>query len=75
MVYGQSLMSLPVDYYATFFIEAKHGFNKSTKKLWVMDKIKGFLLTGVILAPLISALLKIIEVTGKAFVPWLMLFM
>lgn len=32
-------------YYATFNIEAKYGFNKSTKKTFVFDKIRGFILS------------------------------
>ena len=33
--------SLPVGYYSTFVIEEKYGFNKTTKKLFVTDAIKG----------------------------------
>jgi STE24 endopeptidase len=32
---------IPVDWYNQFVLEEKYGFNKSTKKLWVSDKIKG----------------------------------
>ncbi len=32
-------------YYSTFSIEERYGFNKSTKKTFIKDKIKGLLLT------------------------------
>ena len=43
------ILSIPFDYYDTFVIEEKYGFNKSTKITFVLDKIKG-LLVGVVLS-------------------------
>ena len=33
-----TIMGLPWGYYHTFVLEEAHGFNKSTKKLWVMGE-------------------------------------
>lgn len=48
------IISLPFDYYGTFVIEEKFGFNKSTRKTFWLDQLKGLLLTfimgGAILA-------------------------
>lgn len=33
------ITSLPASYYKTFFLEEKFGFNKSTKKTWVIDQV------------------------------------
>ena len=44
------------DWYNQFTLEEKFGFNKSTKKLWVVDKIKGMVL-GFGLSYLLLALL------------------
>ena len=44
------------DWYNQFTLEEKFGFNKSTKKLWVMDKVKGIIL-GFALSYLLLALL------------------
>ncbi|MAL85355.1 MAG: hypothetical protein CMI23_03235 [Opitutae bacterium] len=44
------------DWYNQFTLEEKFGFNKSTKKLWVVDKIKGTLI-GFTLSFLLLALL------------------
>ena len=43
------VVSLPTDYYDTFVIEEKYGFNKSTKMTFALDKIKSLIL-GVIVS-------------------------
>mgnify|MGYP001310971300 CR=1 FL=1 len=45
---GSSLLSLPFELYSTFVIEEKYGFNKTTARLFVFDKIKGLLLGAII---------------------------
>ncbi len=51
---GSDLINTPFSYYQTFVIEERFGFNKTTKKLFFLDKIKGWLMTlilgGIILA-------------------------
>ncbi len=42
IIFASDLLSLPFSYYATFVIEEKFGFNKTTKKTFVFDKIKGW---------------------------------
>ncbi len=42
------LISLPFSYYSTFVIEERFGFNKTTKRTFVLDKIKGWMLTAVL---------------------------
>ena len=41
------LIDLPFDYYRTFVIEEKFGFNKTTKGLFCADQLKGLLLSAV----------------------------
>ncbi|MBR4597659.1 MAG: M48 family metallopeptidase [Opitutales bacterium] len=55
MVLG--LLALPFDYCEQFKLEHKYGFNKSTLKLWVSDKIKENLLSILIGVPLLALLL------------------
>ena len=38
------IVSLGFSYYTTFVIEEKYGFNKSTIKTFVIDKIRGFII-------------------------------
>lgn len=42
------IITLPLDYYATFIIEERFGFNKSTKATFWLDQLKGLLLTVVL---------------------------
>ena len=39
---------LPINYYKTFVIEKEFGFNKSTRKLFITDFIKSFLVETLI---------------------------
>lgn len=43
-----SIVTLPFDYYATFSIEERFGFNKSTRKTFWIDQFKGLVLAIVL---------------------------
>ena len=55
------MFSLPLSYYRVFKIEESFGFNKMTKKLFIIDKIKSFILTIVFGGGIISLLFVIFE--------------
>ncbi len=42
------IIGLPFDLYSTFGIEEKFGFNKITPKLFLADKLKGYLLSALL---------------------------
>ncbi|KAJ5227181.1 CAAX prenyl protease 1 [Penicillium citrinum] len=69
-----TILSIPVSYYQTFVLEEKFGFNKQTFKLWVTDMLKGQMLGVVLGTPIISAVLKIVQLTGNSFFYYLWLF-
>lgn len=50
------ILTTPFSYYQTFVIEEKYGFNKSTKKTFFMDKLKGWALA-LILGGLVLGLI------------------
>lgn len=54
---GQSLLSLPFNWYHTFVIEQKFGFNRSTPAVFVMDRVKGLLLAAIIGLPIAAIVL------------------
>ena len=54
------LVHLGFSYYSTFNIEEKYGFNKSTKKTFVIDKIRGFIIN-FILMMFLSMLLAVLH--------------
>jgi STE24 endopeptidase len=70
-----TVIDLPLSYYHHFVMEEKFGFNKMTRKLWVMDKIKGQLLTIAFGTPVGAGVLAIIRYTGDSFFYWVWAFM
>ncbi len=48
------ILNTPFAIYDTFVIEQKFGFNKSTPKLFIIDKLKGWLLSAIIGGGLIT---------------------
>ncbi len=64
------LPSLPFDWWSTFRLETKFGFNKSTLKLWITDKIKGSIIGLLIGLPLLALLLFIVESLGQHWWVW-----
>lgn len=54
---AQSILSLPFDIWHTFGVEAKFGFNRTTWKTFVSDRLKGAFLGALIGLPLLSLIL------------------
>lgn len=65
-----SLPGLPFDWWSHFRLEERFGFNKSTPRLWVTDKIKGLLLTIVIGFPIVWGLLSLVRWVGGSWWIW-----
>jgi STE24 endopeptidase len=73
LILGVMIANLPVSYYSTFVIEEKFGFNKTTKKLFVMDTIKQMLLSIALGLPVIYLIAWIYQSLESKFwlVGWL----
>ena len=69
------LFSTPFAWYKTFVIEQKFGFNKTSWRTFITDKAKGYLLAALFGGIILSALVKIFEITGTNFwwIAWLFL--
>lgn len=67
MLLGSSILGTPFSYYQTFVIEEKYGFNKTTKKLFFLDKIKGWLLSIVFGGGILSLFILFYQWTGADF--------
>ncbi len=59
------LLNLPWSVFSTFVMEEKFGFNRSTPKLFILDRVKGIALGALIGFPLIYALIILYNATGK----------
>ena len=64
---GSDLINIPFSMYKTFVIEEKFGFNKTTKKTFVFDKIKGLLMTVVLGGGLLALIVWFYEFAGTSF--------
>jgi STE24 endopeptidase len=69
-----SLVGLPTDLYSTFALEAKFGFNKTTVKLYLADKLKGMVLGVVIGVPFLFVILWLMQATGGYWWVWAFVF-
>ena len=67
IIIGSDIISIPFSLYRTFVIEEKFGFNKSTKKLFFLDKIKGLLMTIILGGSILSIITWFYEFTGNYF--------
>lgn len=66
---GAELLSIPFSLYGTFVIEERFGFNKTTVKTFIFDKLKGWLLAILIGGGLLALIVYIFMVSGPWF--WL----
>ncbi|MBL7872758.1 MAG: M48 family metallopeptidase [Cyclobacteriaceae bacterium] len=64
------IISIPFQWYSTFVIEEKYGFNKTTAKTFILDKLKGYVLGAVIGGALVSILIYLVNSIGPDFWIW-----
>ncbi len=61
------ILSTPFAIYDTFVIEEKYGFNKTTPKTFILDKLKGYLLSIILGGGILLVLLVLITKIGENF--------
>ena len=64
-----SVLDIPFDYYATFRIEEKYGFNKTTRRVYWLDTVKELFLSLVLGGVLLAAVVWFYTWAGTYF--WL----
>ncbi len=67
---ASDLLTLPFQWYSTFVIEEKFGFNKTTPKTFIADKIKGYALGAIVGGGLLALLIYLIQWIGPDFWIW-----
>ncbi len=70
ILFVSDIIMTPFGYYNTFVIEEKFGFNKTTKKTFILDKLKGWFMMGIIGGALLSAIIWFYQSTGSYFWLW-----
>lgn len=69
ITFGSAILGMPFSYYRTFVIEEAYGFNKTTKSLFFIDKIKGGILGALLGGGIMALFILFYEWTGTNF--WL----
>ncbi len=69
ILFANEIISIPFSYYRTFVIEENYGFNKSTLKTYVFDKLKGWIMMIVIGGGLLALITWFYQITTTNF--WL----
>ncbi len=73
IMFGNDILNLPFSYYQTFVIEEKFGFNKTTKKTFILDKLKGWLMMILLGGSILGLVIWFYQLTGANF--WLYTWM
>lgn len=66
---ASDIITTPFAYYKTFVIEENFGFNKTTKKLFILDKLKGLVMMAIFGGGIIAVIIWFYQITGNQF--WL----
>ena len=69
IMFASDIITTPFAYYKTFVIEEKFGFNKTTIKTFIFDKIKGWLMLAILGGGILALIIWFYEITGTTF--WL----
>ena len=64
---GSNIIGIPFSYYQTFAIEEAYGFNKTTKRLFFIDILKGWLLTILLGGGILALFIWFYQWTGPQF--------
>ena len=65
------LIKLPFEYYFTFIIEEKYGFNKTTIRTFLIDKIKKYILAILIGGGILAGTIYLFSYVNNSFWLWL----
>jgi STE24 endopeptidase len=68
--FASDILSTPFAVYDTFIIEERFGFNKTTPKIFILDKIKGWLIGAILGGGLLALIIFIWTKTGNLFWLW-----
>mmetsp|Transcript_13881 Transcript_13881/g.35429 ORF Transcript_13881/g.35429 Transcript_13881/m.35429 type:complete len:424 (+) Transcript_13881:3-1274(+) len=68
-----TLIGIPFSLYSNFVLEERFGFNKLTARIFIMDLLKGQMLTVLLGTPVLSAIIYCINWGGESFYLYLWL--
>ena len=65
LLLGKALLGLPFQAWSTFVVEEKFGFNRTTLRTFLLDRLKGLLLFALLGLPLMAGILAFFLYAGK----------
>ena len=70
LLLGRGLLDIPVAWWSTFMVEERFGFNRTTGRTFVADRLRGLVLALLIGTPLLALILWVLATRGPAAWPW-----
>ena len=67
IMFASDILSLPFSYYATFVIEEEFGFNKTSRKTFFLDKLKGWGMMILLGGGILALIIWFYQLTGNDF--------
>ncbi len=67
LFFANDLLTIPFEIYDTFVIEQKFEFNKVTPTIFILDKLKGYLISIIIGGGILFAIISIYQYTAEYF--------
>lgn len=67
LMFASDILTLPFSWYSTFVIEEKYGFNKTTPKTFILDKLKSWALLAIVGGGILALIVWFYQVTGNNF--------
>ncbi len=64
---GSDILMTPFSWYSTFVIEEEYGFNKTTKRTFLLDKLKGLGMTAIIGGGILALIVWFYQIAGDDF--------
>ncbi|MEI8248604.1 MAG: M48 family metallopeptidase [Lentisphaerota bacterium] len=61
LTYAKTFLNLPLNLYRVFNLEKRFGFNTMTFKLWLLDILKGFVVSTILLSIMVAGAFWLIE--------------
>jgi STE24 endopeptidase len=70
LLLGRALLDVPVAWWSTFVVEERFGFNRTSGRTFVTDRVRGLVLTLLLGAPLLALVLWVLATRGPAAWLW-----
>ncbi|MDP4185291.1 MAG: M48 family metallopeptidase, partial [Bacteroidota bacterium] len=67
LMWASDILTIPFQWYSTFHIEEKFGFNRTTVKTFILDKLKGWGISALIGGGLMSLIIWFWKTAGSSF--------